>query len=667
MIRPRKMKHVTLTVLKNDINPALEYLGRREAMHFTGTKSADESEAVIRVRELLDRLHSGAEFLGIRIPSEHGPDTCMAGEAEYSLANALCDSVELLKNQESAARQGKRQVEETLHEARAFSNLNVPFSQIDHLSYMVLRVGNLDPKEQPALRESLGERAVVVSLGEGQRILAASSRKGRFALDSELKKTSFKPIAIPEGYKGIPPELLESLENKLMAANTSLDEINQKKEEARSALADNFIRLTDSFSMGLSVERLKSRLVSTASIFLLSGWIAQDSLKSIVSDLSELSNGRIAIHAYNPNEIAAVREGIQKVPVSLKHGAFVRGFEGMVFSYGAPLYGTIDPTPIVAVFFTLFFGIMFGDLGQGSVLLLLGLLTSKYGPAKLSGFKKYSTPLICVGISSMVMGLLVGSVFTNEQLLVRPTRAITALFGVPVDRILTIIPLAEQGGSIRKLFLFFAFTIGMGIVLNTLGLVINIFNCFVTKKYEAALFSKTGLSGTLFFFYALFIALRMIFGGAFQWFDSLGLIIPCFFIFFGHALWRFISGKKPVLEHGLTVFIMEGFVEILETVSSYFANTVSFLRVGAFALSHAVLSYIVFRFSEDIVHWNAGLAGSLSAFLLMVFGNLVIIVLEGLIVAIQVVRLQYYEFFSKFFSETGIEFSPFRFNKKVQE
>jgi V/A-type H+-transporting ATPase subunit I len=112
-------------------------------------------------------------------------------------------------------------------------------------------------------------------------------------------------------------------------------------------------------------------------------------------------------------------------------------------------------------------------------------------------------------------------------------------------------------------------------------------------------------------------------------------------------------------------FIMEGFVEILETLSSYVSSTASFLRVGAFALSHAVLSYIVFRFTEELTNYSGGPAGSISALLILIFGNLVIIVLEGMIVAIQIMRLQYYEFFSKFFTNTGVEFSPFRFRRRA--
>jgi V/A-type H+-transporting ATPase subunit I len=182
------------------------------------------------------------------------------------------------------------------------------------------------------------------------------------------------------------------------------------------------------------------------------------------------------------------------------------------------------------------------------------------------------------------------------------------------------------------------------------------------KKWEAAFFSRNGLAGLFLFWYAIFAALRIILGGSLVWADAAGFLVPVLFIFFGHIFWRTITGAKPILEHGLMTFIMEGFVEILETVSTYISNTVSFLRVGAFALSHAVLSYIVFRFSEELA--GSSPAGSISALLIMIFGNVIIIALEGMIVAIQVVRLQYYEFFNKFFTETGVEFAPFRFRKK---
>ena len=238
-----------------------------------------------------------------------------------------------------------------------------------------------------------------------------------------------------------------------------------------------------------------------------------------------------------------------------------------------------------------------------------------------------------------------------------------------MDRILAIMPLHESGGSVTKLFYFFGFTISVGVILNSMGLVINIVNLFSLKRYDKALFSKTGLAGTLFFWYALFRAVCFILSVVnpampfiFGWYDICGFAIPAAGIFFGKELRRLIKGEKPVFGEGFMVFVMKGIVEILETVSTYISNTVSFLRVGAFALSHAVLSFIVFFFAERVSGITAGTAISIFIFIL---GNSIIILLEGLIVAIQVVRLQYYEFFNKFFDETGKEFSPFRFRKVI--
>ncbi|MDR2111466.1 MAG: V-type ATP synthase subunit I, partial [Spirochaetaceae bacterium] len=492
------------------------------------------------------------------------------------------------------------------------------------------------------------------------RILAAASRKGRFALDSELKKHSFAPIVIPEGYKGVPAEMLSGLESRLKGVEAALKQIGEDKLRLRDEYGSKLRHLAAAYLMADAVEGLKERLTATKSVYLLSGWIPADTIDSLVAELETLTGGRVAVRAFNPEELPEVREGKEKVPVSLEHGAFVKGFERVVFSYGAPLYGTIDPTPFVAVFFTVLFGIMFGDVGQGLVLLFLGFLAGRRGAKVLAGFRHFSSPLIAVGISSMVMGFFNGEVFTNETLLRGPTLAITGfLTGNPVERILHLMP---EKGSLEKLFYFFGFTIGVGVILNSIGLLVNIANQCTLKKYERAFFSKTGLAGVLFFWYAVFMALRVILGGRVSWFDIPGLAVPVAAIFFGPLIWRIISGKRPVLEQGPLVFIMEGFVEILETASTYISNTVSFLRVGAFALSHAVLSFIVFTLSEMVRDLPVGPVFSV---LVMIFGNTVIILLEGMIVAIQVVRLQYYEFFSKFFTETGIEFSPFRFRREA--
>ena len=662
MLRPRKMRFIELTVLKSDMDAVLEYLGGMSAIQFPQTDNVKENPNAVRIREIIDRLQSCAEFIGGESGAKFEEASSIPNEGDQLLTEKLCSVIENIKNSQNVTEQEKNKVRETINEATAFSKMNMPFSDLDQLSYLTLRLGRLDPKGITELRETLGERAVVIPLESGNRVLAASSRKGRFTLDSQLKKFSFEPIAIPEDYTGIPSEMLSGLEEQLVRIEAELDKIYSQKEEMKKSASADLQRLISSWHRALTIEEIKSHFTATESMYHFSGWTPADMTVEIAGGLLEITGGRIAIRSYSPEEVPSIADGSEKVPVSMKHGAFVKGFEGVVFSYGAPLYGTIDPTPLVAFFFTILFGIMFGDVGQGFVLFLAGILIKKI-PSLYRRFPKFSTPLIAIGISSMVMGFLEGTFFTNEQIFIAPTRILTgAITGKPVDRILQILPMAEFGGSLSKLLYFFGFTVAIGVVLNSAGLLINIVNRCILKKYEEAFFSKTGLSGLVLFWYAVSIALRVIFGGRFALYDLAGLVLPVLCIFFGPVIWRIIAGERPVLQHGLMVFIMEGFVEVLETVSNYISNTVSFLRVGAFALSHAVLSFIVFSFYERLA--NSSIAGSLSAVLIMLLGNAIIIVLEGMIVAIQVVRLQYYEFFNKFFIETGVEFAPFRFKNR---
>jgi V/A-type H+-transporting ATPase subunit I len=659
------MKQVEFTVLSRNIDQVIEYLGRRGIMQFSDeslssekTVSANPSGASKGIQQYIELMADLAAYLKVELPSEPADDTRLPDAETEKQLRLVTDEITELRNKELFDKQEQQKIEDTLSEAKSFANLNAPFAELDQLSYLTLRVGRLDPSHQAELKENLADRAVIIPLGN-DKVLAAASRKGRFALDSELKKQDFVPINIPEGYTGVPAELISGLEENLVSIKKDLDVIDAEKITLKDKSGAELQKLTASYLMASIVESLKDKLSGTKSTYVLNGWVPSDDVKGMVADLEKITNGNIAIKSFDPHEVKTIKDGSEKVPVSLQHGKFVKGFEKVVFSYGAPLYGTIDPTPFVAFFFTIMFGIMFGDFGQGAVLLLLGLLTGKKGLKFLAKWRHFSTPLIAVGCASMVMGFLTGEVFTYEGLLEKPVHFVTSLFGHPTTQILHLMPNAD---SIDKLFIFFGFTIAVGIILNSIGLLINIVNQITLKHYEKAFFSKTGLAGLIFFWYAIFIAVRIIAGGQFSNLDLIGLITPVVFIFFGPVMWRIIAKEKPILEHGLMAFIMEGFVEILETLSSYISNTVSFLRVGAFALSHAVLSFIVFTLSGMVSHFPEGPAFSL---LIVIVGNLVIIVLEGMIVAIQVVRLQYYEFFSKFFAETGVEYAPFRFRKEV--
>jgi V/A-type H+-transporting ATPase subunit I len=305
---------------------------------------------------------------------------------------------------------------------------------------------------------------------------------------------------------------------------------------------------------------------------------------------------------------------------------------------------------------------MFGDAGQGLVFLFLGILLTKGSLNKITLFRnwaKFGPIFIAIGCSSMVMGLLNGEFFGNETLLVPFGEYFTGLFGEPRERILGLFPKGE--GAVKKLAYFFLFTISVGFMVNSVGLVVNIINHLSIKNYAKAFFGKTGLTGALFFWYVVFMAVRIAFFHIpLHAVDGVVIGITLLGVFFAEPLERLVVGHRPVFPDGVLSGIIGGIVEVLEVATSYFSNSLSFLRVGAFALAHAVLGFIIFEMTQ-----KTGGIGTPGGLLVTIFGNAIVIVLEGMIVAIQAIRLQYYEFFSKFFTETGREFVPFKFVYKA--
>lgn len=658
MARTTEMRLIELMVLKEDISRVIEYLGKKGCFEFQSNLGESSGNNAAPAKDIFDKLQLARSYLGITDLDTYSIESKLPSDADYEEAGNILDSVENLRRRELEASEAEKRVKDTYSEALAFSNLKVPYAELDYLSFLSLRIGKIDPAVVDDLIFNVGGRAVIVPLGEDKsRILAASSKKGRFALDSELKRYGFIPMEIAKDFKGIPDDVLVSLKKQTETADAQLSAVVEERKNYAETHAERIRRLLGCFSIGMQVQQVQDRLESTQLVYRISGWIPVPDSRQIMKELDDLTEGRIAIRIYQPSEVPAIRNGREQVPVKLQHGKFVGSFERMIFSYGSPLYGTIDPTPIVAFFFTLLFGIMFGDAGQGLVFLLIGILLTTNMIKWFPAWNKFGPIFIAIGCSSTIMGVLTGEFFGNSEILVPVSRFLSGLFGTPKDHILHLMP---ESGAVDKLFMFFIFTLGVGFIINSIGLIINIANQFSLKRPGKALFGKTGLSGALFFWYVVALAVRIIvFKIQPVWIDWVVIGVTLFGVFMAGPLERLVAGERPVFENGFGISIIEGLVEILEVVSSYLSNSVSFLRVGAFALAHAVLGFIIFTMTD--------LVGGAGGLLVSVIGNVIVLVLEGMIVAIQVIRLQYYEFFSKFFTETGREFHPFRFTYKTDK
>ncbi|MCR5290423.1 MAG: ATPase [Treponema sp.] len=656
MARTTQMRLIELMILKQDINNVIEFLGRRGDFQFQNqggaASAAEKTEVKNKAADVFQQLQQVRAFLNVK-DRDDLKDTQKPVRQDYDDAEKLISAVEDLKRRNIEKSESAKKVSEAYREALAFSNLKVAYSELEHLSFLTMRIGKIDPAVYSELQFALGERAVVIPLGnDNSRILAAASKKGRFSLDAELKKYGFVSVDIPKDFKGVPDDVLSSLKEQVADSKKELALIEEERKNFAETHTDILIRLLGTFSLGMQIFAKESELEATHMVYRVTGWVPAFDSKDMMKELDELTEGRIAVRIYNPAEVPAVIAGHEKVPVQLKHGAVVGAFERMIFSYGSPVYGAIDPTPFVALFFTVLFGIMFGDCGQGLVFLLMGILLHKK-VVKAGSWNKFSPIFVCIGISSTIMGLLTGEFFSNETFLEPFAEFVTGLFGTPRAPILKMMPSSDPN-SIKNMFMFFGFSIAVGFVINTIGLIINIINQFSMGRRGSAVFGKTGISGAFFFWYVVALAVRIaLFQHQLAIYDWVILGLTLFGAAFGEVLARIVDGKRPILEDGLGAAIIGGVVEIIEVISSYLSNSVSFMRVGAFALSHAVLGYII----NTMTH----LVGGIGGIVILIAGNLIVIVLEGMIVAIQVIRLQYYEFFSKFFNETGREFKPFQF------
>ncbi|MCR4713731.1 MAG: ATPase [Treponemataceae bacterium] len=663
MAKTTAMKLIELMILKEDIDRVLEFLGKRGNFQFQTeieeNSSASGVNSVNASKEIFDKLQGVRSYLGVEDLTDYAEDCTLPVDADFEKAGQILQAVDELKEREIKLGEEKQRVTEAYEEANAFSNLKVAYKELDHLSFLSLRIGRIDPAMIDELTFAVGGRAVIVPLGEDKtRILAASSKKGRFALDAELKRFGFVGMEVPKDFKGIPDDVLESLKKQKEKADNDCEEIKKERTNYAETHAALITSLLGRFSMGMQVQAVRDRLESTQLVYRIAGWITASDSDIMMKELDELTEGRIAIRSYNPDEVPSVRDGHEKVPVKLTHGKLVSSFERMIFSYGAPLYGTIDPTPFVAFFFTLLFGIMFGDAGQGLVFIIVGILLTTHAIPWFKSWHKFGPVFISIGCSSFIMGLLTGEFFCNEHILEPFGLFVTGLFVGKENAFAPILHMMPSSSTVDKMFMFFLFTIGVGFIINSIGLVINISNNFIMHRKGKAIFGKTGICGTVFFWYIVSMVIRIFaFGSSIQIYDWIVIGLALLGVFFAEPLSRLVDGERPVFENGVFAAVIEGIVELLEVVSSYLSNSVSFLRVGAFALAHAVLGYIIFTLSALIPVSAGGVAVS-------IIGNAVVIVLEGMIVAIQVIRLQYYEFFSKFFTETGKEFKPFRFSYK---
>lgn len=350
-------------------------------------------------------------------------------------------------------------------------------------------------------------------------------------------------------------------------------------------------------------------------------------------------------------EIPVEKKGAsEEIPVKLRNNWFVRPFEMFVKMYGLPTYSAFDPTPYVAMTYMILFGLMFGDVGQGLVVTLLGMLLTKLTK---NGLAPIMTRL---GIFSMAGGCIYGSVFGIETI-IPPIyhreniwRGVCRLFGN--------LGIPEHPESIfQAAMVVLLFALVIGVILILISMIFNMVLKFKAGQKGEAIFSVNGLCGIVLYA-SLVIGLicQLLYGVALMKpaYVICLIALPALLIFFKEPILNAMAHKKSEEPFKVGNFIISNFIELFEAAISFLSNTMSYLRVGGFVLSHAGFMLVV----SQLAGTANGAPITAKTVIVYILGNIVVMGIEGLLVGIQVLRLEFYEIFSRFYDGSGTVFKP---------
>jgi len=523
----------------------------------------------------------------------------------------------------------KRLVERFEHmrrHLRMLRYLDVDFEDLISLEGFSIKFGRILSMYFDRLIESVNDAPILVMDIEKERelrwIMVFTLPRMQKEAESILQSVGFEEHTLPRAMlKGSVEEVYFRVSDEIKKLYL---EIERKKIELREIFYKNrtFIyQFLDHLYVLRSVYHLQEKVGFSESLFALSGWVPEREKKKIQSFLEQ--EEKVLVVEEQPD----VREVLEeKVPVRLANLSFFRPFESLVKMYGLPSYWEIDPTPVVALTFLFMFGFMFGDVGHGAILALAGFFYYLKKHSDLGWVFGWA------GVSSIVFGFLYGSFLGFEDLLpalwVRPIEEISYLMGVSV---------------------------AIGVVLLALGMGLGMLNLVRAGQWRKFFLGSSGLAAFAFYWLGVWLAFSYFRYGKLPqpvnlW---LGALVALLVVIYLHEVFETSPQKRKEKAVESTFVLFDELIRFL-------SNTLSFIRLAAFAINHAGI-FLAFLSIAQMV--QGGAFSGISRVLIIVFGNILILGLEGLVVFIQALRLEFYELFSRFFTGEGKPFQPVTFGK----
>lgn len=594
-----KVHGLTSLDTENPCTPILTELDEIERKFSITLPSVEQKDGDEQFSEMLDYMHTFRNQL----------------EAETNDINELKKHI--------------RDYHDALIQVENIMNLDVPLDDVFASEYIKIRFGRLPNINVEKLRFFQNKPFVYKSFSHDNTYswcMYFTTEEYKREIDNLFSSLFFERIHIPDFVHGTPKDAVESLHQEIEKTNQLL---KIKEDHLMDFIQTSTPKLSKIKGKLLFLNRFydaKQYVVGLGDKFSISGFTEVKDVKKFKTAFKDIEDIEIDVNdAYSDRRI--------KPPTKIKYNWFTKPFSVFVEMYGIPSYDEIDPTPLFAITYSILFGAMFGDFGQGIVLMILGALFYHYKKNRLGAIG------LRVGIASTIFGFLYGSFFGLENFL------------DPVYRLIGLSekPISVMDPNITMTMLYLA--VGIGALLILVAMVFNVIQLVRKREFGELVASHNGIAGLMLYGYIVTAAvLEILLGQSILnwWMITIFVGIPVIVIFLQEPINRLFHGERMFVK-GFGGFFVEGFFELFEILLSYLTNTVSFIRVGGFILAHAGMMLVVMTLMN--------MAGASTSWLVLILGNIFVMGLEGLIVGIQVLRLEFYEIFSRYYIGNGIAFN----------
>jgi V/A-type H+-transporting ATPase subunit I len=516
----------------------------------------------------------------------------------------------------------------------------------------VLNVKKLESELQdiPSLNIALGEQADMA------HYLLISMKRDSERINTILSNIGWIKIELPEELKAVKEDVFKELSEKL---RTLTDEQKKLEIKAVDSIKKEEKHLRDIW-INLRVRELffiiQTNFKASSRTVIFSGWLPASKKEKLNRSIKKACKNRCYLEW---NEAKSNNISREEIPVQLNNPKILAPFQMLVSNFGIPQYGTVDPTPFVMPVYLTMFGLMFADIGQGLILVLFGILSARYfkKQQEKQGLYNLSWLIIWCGSFAVFFGALFGSVFGTG--IIKPLWF--NYHGIVSGHY-------TGDSAINDIYDILSITIYFGITVILLGLVFNWINLVRTRKPMELLFDKGGVMGGWIYVGGIYVAFYVVEHDyreypsgmiifALVGLPSLLLLIREPYHYIKHKNENSENGTPRGVSHGgkfnpfiIFNFLMQWLVELLEIFTGYLSNTLSFMRVAGLGIAHVSLMIAFFKLAD--------MASGIFSVIILILGNILVISLEGLSAGVQALRLNYYEFFTKFFHGTGKLYTP---------